>query len=193
MTMVTMTTAMQRHVSFVPLPLMACPLSCPTHPSLPRRIVSVLNAPPLFLCKSRPLRTPSSHGTIALCMAFRCPSASTISPVNPYVSYPATTQNQPLQKQDDSAKRADPAVHPRLTDQFINNQDANDSARNDDDEGFLSGSVTWPRIPERETNPLELTHLVPHLFVHPCSPGSKCAPLTCILSFPVLTCPSPSV
>src|SRR6267142_1389579 len=52
-TMVTTMTAMQRHVSFVPLPLTACPLSCPTHPSLPQHIVSFLNTPPLFLCKSR--------------------------------------------------------------------------------------------------------------------------------------------
>src|SRR6266850_8606930 len=163
MTMVTMTTGMQRHVSFVPLPLMSCPLSCPTHPSLPRCVVSFLNTPPLFLCELRPLRTPSSHGTIALCMAFRCPSASTISPVNPYASYPATTQNQPLQKQDDSAKQADPAVHPRLTNQFINEQDANDSAHDNDDEGFLSGSATWPWIPKCETNPLELTHTGPTL------------------------------
>src|SRR6267142_795478 len=34
-TMVTTTTAMRQHVSFVPLPLTAHPLSCPTHPSLP--------------------------------------------------------------------------------------------------------------------------------------------------------------
>src|SRR6266850_2069385 len=141
-TTVTTMTAMRRHVSFVPLPLMAHPLSCPTHPSLPRRVVSFLNTSPLFLCESCPLCTPSSHGTIALCMAFRCPSALTVSPVNPYMSYPATTQNQPLQKQDDSAKQADPTVHPRLTDQFINNQDANDSMGNDDDKGFLSGSAT---------------------------------------------------
>jgi len=36
--------------------------------------------------------------------------------------------------QDDSAKRADPAAHPPATDQFINDQDANDSAGDDDDE-----------------------------------------------------------
>jgi pheromone receptor transcription factor len=36
--------------------------------------------------------------------------------------------------QDDSSKRADPAAHPPATDQFINDQDANDSAGDDDDE-----------------------------------------------------------
>ena len=36
--------------------------------------------------------------------------------------------------QDDSAKRADPAVHPQPTDQFINDQDANDSGGDDDED-----------------------------------------------------------
>jgi len=36
--------------------------------------------------------------------------------------------------QDDAAKRPDPAVHPPATDQFINDQDANDSAGDEDDE-----------------------------------------------------------
>jgi len=58
------------------------------------------------------------------------------------MSYPATTQNQPLQMQDDSAKWANPTMHPQLTDQFINNQDANDSMGNNDDKGFLSGNMT---------------------------------------------------
>lgn len=69
-------------------------------------------------------------------MAFRRPSGSTVSPVNPYASpYPPTTQNQqPPPMQDDSAKRSDPAVHPPPTDQFINDQDANDSAGDDDED-----------------------------------------------------------
>jgi hypothetical protein len=36
--------------------------------------------------------------------------------------------------QDDSAKRADQAAHPPPTDQFINDQDAADSAGDEDDE-----------------------------------------------------------
>ena len=72
-------------------------------------------------------------------MAFRRPSASNVSPVNPYASYP-NPQNQPSQPstippmQDDSAKRADPTAHPPPSDQFINDQDANDSAGDDDED-----------------------------------------------------------
>jgi hypothetical protein len=36
--------------------------------------------------------------------------------------------------QDDAAKRPDPAALPPATDQFINDQDANDSAGDDDEE-----------------------------------------------------------
>jgi hypothetical protein len=97
---------------------------------------STLSPPSLFLISSRAHRAPHSHATVVLCMAFRRPSASTVSPVNPYASYPATTQNQQQQPQmqDDSTKRTDPAAHPPATDQFINDQDANDSAGDDDEE-----------------------------------------------------------
>jgi len=68
-------------------------------------------------------------------MAFRRPSGSAVSPVNPYASaYPPTTQNQQPLMQDDATKRSDPAVHPPPTDQFINDQDANDSAGDDDED-----------------------------------------------------------
>ncbi|KAI0252380.1 SRF-type transcription factor (DNA-binding and dimerization domain)-domain-containing protein [Lactifluus subvellereus] len=73
-------------------------------------------------------------------MAFRRPSASTVSPVNPYASYPSNPQNQQSQPstvppmQDETTKRADPAAHPPPTDQFINDQDANDSAGDDDED-----------------------------------------------------------
>jgi pheromone receptor transcription factor len=36
--------------------------------------------------------------------------------------------------QDDSAKRADPTAHAPAADQFINDQDANDSAGDDDED-----------------------------------------------------------
>src|SRR6266850_8349927 len=72
-------------------------------------------------------------------------------------------QNQPPQMQDDSAKWADSAVHPWLTNQFINDQDTNDSVSDDDNKGFLSRSVTWPQILRCETNPLKLTHAGPTL------------------------------
>src|SRR6266850_6265465 len=38
---------------------------------------------------------------------------------------------------------------------------------------FHSGSVTWPQTPSRETTPSNSHMLVPHLFIHLCSPGSK--------------------